>query len=101
MENETLKQKISKLQKSQQSESAVEAGGQETEGARDQEPAQSAGETEERPDEDQTGGLMECNPQAGAMALEDTYQKQEDSYYDAYDDGSGAYADGNKGTSTS
>ena len=52
------------------------------------EPAQSAGETEERPDQDQTGGLMECDPQAGAVALEDTYQEKED-------------INGNKGTSTS
>ena len=57
------------------------------------------------------GGLVETHyeQQSGAVALEDTYQDEEESYdYEAYDDGSGAldpstgmpYADGNKGTRT-
>ena len=63
------------------------------------------------PVKSEPGGLVETHyePQAGAVALEDTYQEQEESYdYEAYDDGSGTidpstgmpYADGNKGTST-
>ena len=63
------------------------------------------------PVKSEPGGLVETHyqPQTGAVALEDTYQEQDESYdYEAYDDGSGAidpstgmpYADGNKGTST-
>ena len=63
------------------------------------------------PVKSEPGGLVETQyePQAGAVALEDTYQDQEEGYdYETYDDGSGTidpstgmpYADGNKGTST-
>ena len=63
------------------------------------------------PVKSEPGGLVETHyePQAGAVALEDTYQDQEESYdYEGYDDVSGTidpstgmpYADGNKGTST-
>merc|ERR1719273_1255136 len=59
------------------------------------------------PVKSEPGGLVETHyqPEAGAVALEDTYQEQDESYdYEAYDDGSGAidpstgmpYADGNK-----
>ena len=63
------------------------------------------------PVKSEPGGLVETHyeAQTGAVALEDTYQDQDESYdYEAYDDGAGTidpstgmpYADGNKGTRT-
>ena len=61
------------------------------------------------PVKSEPGGLVETHyePPPGAVALEDSYQEQEESYdYETYEDGAGTidpstgmpYADGNKGT---